>query len=98
MINHELDRRRFLRQAAAGVGALSAGLALAADERQGSAKSGPIPSNEEKIVRKDYKGPNVILVRFGGGVRRLETIASPEKTYCPFVYPDLYTKRGMLFC
>jgi len=55
MINHELDRRRFLRQTAAGVGALSAGLALAADEGQKSARSSPIPSNEEKIVRKDYR-------------------------------------------
>src|SRR5713226_1949666 len=96
MINHELDRRRFLRQAAAGVGALSAGLALAADEGQKSARSSPIPSNEEKIVRKDYKGPNVIVVRFGGGLRRLETITSPEKTFCPFVYHDLYKKRGVL--
>jgi hypothetical protein len=102
MKSHPLDRRRFLRQAAAGVGALSAGLALASDDGQQSAgasapKSSSPAGGEEKIVRKDYKGPNVILVRFGGGVRRLETITSPEKSYCPFVYHDLYKKRGTLF-
>jgi hypothetical protein len=97
-----LDRRRFLRQAAVGVGALSAGFALASDD----GKPSPTPKNslsaepqvaEDKIVRKDYRGPNVILVRFGGGVRRLETITTPEKTFCPFVYHDLYKKRGTLF-
>lgn len=46
--------------------------------------------------RTAYKGPNVILVRFGGGVRRLETILHPEKTYCPFIYHELYKKRGTL--
>ncbi len=30
-----------------------------------------------------YRGPNVILVRFGGGVRRLETI-DPKGTYAPY--------------
>jgi len=30
--------------------------------------------------------PRVILVRFGGGVRRLETIQDAAHTYCPFVY------------
>src|SRR5438445_1495543 len=101
MTNHEFDRRRFLRQAAAGIGALSAGLTLASDYQQpstgSSAPQASAPERvEENLVRKDYKGPNVILVRFGGGVRRLETITSPEKTYCPFVYHDLYKKRGTL--
>src|SRR6266702_1805036 len=101
MTNHEFDRRRFLRQAAAGVGVFTASLALASDDQQPSTYSNAprtsMPEEAEgNIVRKDYKGPNVILVRFGGGVRRLETIASPEKTYCPFIYHDLYKNRGTL--
>ncbi len=41
-----------------------------------------------------YRGPNVIIVRFGGGVRRLETI-DPQHTYAPFLRHTL-TKRGVL--
>jgi hypothetical protein len=47
--------------------------------------------------RPDYTGPNVILVRFGGGVRRLETILEPENTYCPFIYHELARRQGILF-
>jgi len=43
----------------------------------------------------DYRGPNVVIVRFGGGVRRRETI-DPEHTYAPFLCHEL-TKRGTLF-
>ncbi len=39
----------------------------------------------------------MILVRFGGGVRRRETILEPEKTYCPFIYHELYRNKGILF-
>ncbi len=42
-----------------------------------------------------YKGPNVIIVRFGGGARRRETI-DPEHTYAPFLCHDLIP-RGTLF-
>ena len=42
-----------------------------------------------------YKGPNVILIRFGGGVRRRETI-DPDHTYAPFLRHVL-TKQGTLF-
>ncbi|MEM0937962.1 MAG: hypothetical protein AAF865_13330 [Pseudomonadota bacterium] len=31
-----------------------------------------------------YAGPNLILVRFGGGVRRAETI-NPDRTYAPYL-------------
>ncbi len=41
-----------------------------------------------------YNGPNVIIVRFGGGVRRRETI-DPDNTYAPFLRHTL-TKRGIL--
>src|SRR5687768_1977744 len=43
----------------------------------------------------DYRGPNVVIVRFGGGVRRRETI-DPDHTYAPFLCHEL-TKRGTLF-
>ena len=46
-------------------------------------------------VRSDYTGPNVVIVRFGGGVRRRETI-DPEYTYSPFFCHELI-KRGTLF-
>jgi hypothetical protein len=42
----------------------------------------------------DYSGPNVVLVRFGGGVRRQETI-DPAGTFAPFLRHHL-TRRGVL--
>ncbi len=42
---------------------------------------------------KDYAGPNVILVRFGGGVRRIETI-DEAATYAPYLRHVL-AKRGV---
>ncbi len=50
---------------------------------------------DETLSRKDYSGPNVIIVRFGGGVRRKETI-DKDHTYAPFLAKEL-TKRGTLF-
>ena len=41
-----------------------------------------------------YKGPNVIIIRFGGGVRRRETI-DPEHTFAPNLR-NVLTKRGVL--
>lgn len=41
-----------------------------------------------------YRGPNVILVRFGGGVRRAETIDAAT-TYAPYLRHVL-TERGVL--
>ena len=45
-------------------------------------------------AKPQYDGPNVILIRFGGGVRRLETI-DPDATYAPFLRHVL-AKRGVL--
>ncbi len=95
-----MDRRRFLSQTAAGLGAIGAGLVVGCDEKpEGSvaAAKPALPEAGDEGPRRDYRGPNVILIRFGGGVRRLETILSPENTYCPFVYHELYKKRGILF-
>jgi hypothetical protein len=44
---------------------------------------------------RSYRGPNVIIVRFGGGARRRETI-DPQTTYAPFLCHD-FVKRGTLF-
>ncbi len=66
----------------AGVVASTAGLGLAAQGRPAMAQA-------------DYRGPNVILVRFGGGVRRRETIDT-EHTYAPFLAHTL-AARGTLF-
>lgn len=44
---------------------------------------------------KPYRGPNVIIIRFGGGARRRETIEA-DHTYAPFLCHDL-APRGTLF-
>ncbi|MFM1921006.1 MAG: hypothetical protein RLZZ303_2640, partial [Candidatus Hydrogenedentota bacterium] len=44
---------------------------------------------------KPYAGRNVIIIRFGGGVRRQETI-NPSGTYSPYFLHDL-VPRGVLF-
>jgi len=41
-----------------------------------------------------YRGPNVIIVRFGGGVRRAETIERPT-SYAPFLL-NVMAERGVL--
>lgn len=43
---------------------------------------------------RTYRGPNVIVVRFGGGVRRRETI-EPDTTFAPYLRRVL-AERGVL--
>lgn len=74
------DRRTFMQTGMTALGAMSAFPAL---------------SQDETVVKKPYNGPNVIIIRFGGGVRRRETI-DPTNTYCPYFCHEL-TKRGTLF-
>ena len=81
-----LPRRAFLKGALLGAGALAAGPPLL------SAQPTPGVSAHRKA---SYRGPNVIIVRFGGGARRRETI-DPEHTYAPFLCHEM-TKRGTLF-
>ncbi|HEV3256751.1 MAG TPA: twin-arginine translocation signal domain-containing protein [Gemmataceae bacterium] len=92
-----MNRRSFLQQTAAG--ALAAGIAAGCGARKEypPLADPPVVDDDYQGPRQAYKGPNVVLVRFGGGVRRLETIAFPEKTYCPFIYHELYGKNGVLF-
>ncbi len=56
-----------------------------------------LPPAVGKVIAADrpYRGPNVIIVRFGGGVRRRETI-DLDHTYCPFLRHEL-ARRGTLF-
>jgi hypothetical protein len=78
----ELPRRDFLRTCALGAGALSLGGAAV------SAQDAP---------RKDYRGPNVIVVRFGGGARRQEcTNPDPNKNYTPFFFRE-FIKQGTFY-
>jgi hypothetical protein len=99
MSTFPIDRRRFLGRAAAGAGALAAGLVTGCDPKPAPVGEEPDPADgpEEAAAARPYAGPNVILIRFGGGVRRLETVRAPEKTHCPFLYHELTGKRGVLF-
>ena len=83
---HKLPRRAFLKGVLAGAGTIAAGSRLSLGEELAHA---PQPA------RPDYRGPNVIIVRFGGGARRRETI-DPDFTYAPFLRHEL-TRRGTLF-
>ena len=46
-------------------------------------------------ARAGYQGPNVILVRFGGGVRRAETVVA-DTTYAPFLVHDLIPRGAFI--
>src|SRR5438445_9021563 len=81
-----LPRRRFLKTVVAGAGAVASGQALAVWEGFPEAI---------RRAKPPYQGPNVIIVRFGGGARRRETIDA-QNTYAPFLCHEL-AKRGTLF-
>jgi hypothetical protein len=83
-----LRRRDFLRGLISGAGVLAPGLGLLRSAMTANAEGVGEP-------KPAYRGPNVILVRFGGGVRRRETI-DPQTTYAPFLCHEL-TRRGTLF-
>jgi len=89
MAPDELARREFLMRSAAGVGALGALAAGGAHpvDLQAAAAGG--------AVLPEYRGPNVVIIRFGGGVRRLETI-NPEATYAPYFLKEL-APQGTLY-
>ncbi|MBC8353316.1 MAG: hypothetical protein H8E66_15060 [Planctomycetes bacterium] len=46
-------------------------------------------------ARQPYDGPNIVIIRFGGGARRRETI-DPDHTFSPFLCHE-FSKRGTLF-
>src|SRR5258707_3208794 len=80
------SRRAFLKQISAGAGLLVSGGGLLAGES---------PAGSSALERPPYRGPNVILVRFGGGARRRETI-DPQYTCAPFLCRE-FARRGTLF-
>jgi hypothetical protein len=88
-----INRRRFLCHTAA-LGAAASSLSfkhlhdLAEPPRQ--------PDPVLPAGQLDYRGPNVIVIRFGGGVRRLETIQDDTRTFCPFIYHELHKSQGGL--
>jgi len=92
-MSEPLDRRQFLCQTTA-LGTAAAGLSISARQR---VDEPPAPMQPIQQGRIPYRGPNVILIRFGGGVRRLETITQDQETWCPFIYHELFKKRGVLF-
>jgi hypothetical protein len=81
-----LPRRTFIRGPIAGGGLLAAGGRLSATESL---------LGETAVIEPDFRGPNVVLIRFGGGARRKETI-DPQSTYSPFLCRQ-FVKRGTLF-
>lgn len=86
LINLPLPRRTFLKGVLAGAGALASGTHLVSAESLAAAPEKSKPA---------YRGPNVIIVRFGGGVRRHETI-DPDHTYAPFFLHTL-VPQGAFF-
>jgi hypothetical protein len=81
-----LPRRDFLKGVLAGSGLVAATGRLSLAATVNDEDSGPRPA---------YPGPNLILIRYGGGARRRESI-DPEHTFSPFLCREL-TKRGTLF-
>ena len=79
-----LTRRDLLKGAALGAGAFALPVGLA--ERAAAAP---------RRSSRTYRGPNVILVRFGGGVRRRESI-DPAHSYAPYLTHELIP-QGTLF-
>lgn len=62
----------------------------------GAAAVAGLPSAwSQESAPAEYRGPNVVLVRFGGGVRRQETIVE-KTTYSPYFLHEL-APRGVLF-
>ena len=97
-----IDRRRFLSRTAAGLGALSAGVLISGAEpadpaaAPADAPNLELPRPAGPLDPYPADKPNVIVVRFGGGVRRRETVEFRDKTYCPFILHELAEKRGVL--
>ena len=84
-----LPRRRFLKGVLAGAGAVGVAGPLWASTATTDDEAGA------PAAKSSYRGPNIVMVRFGGGVRRRETI-DPEHTYAPYLCHEL-AKRGTLF-
>jgi hypothetical protein len=89
-----IDRRTFLTGTVAA-GTVAAGTALSGTAGLASGLWLRPAWADAPDPRSPYEGPNVVLVRFGGGVRRRETI-DPQQTYAPYFLREL-CPRGTLF-
>lgn len=83
-----IRRRQFLKSSVAAAGGM-AGLGALGPRPTWASESPATATNAA------YRGPNVIIVRFGGGVRRRETIQA-ETTYSPYFLHQL-CRQGTLF-
>lgn len=95
-----MQRRDFLTRAAWTIGAVAAGSSMGFDPLDDLGDNNALrqPEPEPPLPpRPDYDGPNVILVRFGGGVRPQETVHDGSRTYAPFLYHELGRKQGTIF-
>lgn len=79
--------------------AAGCGLGMLPQITAGTPETSPVNKNpanfQEAPAALPYKGPNVVIIRFGGGVRRRETI-DPVHTYAPFTQKVL-GKLGTTF-
>lgn len=77
-----LTKREFLKSVAAGcsLGTVSNFPRITFGSDTG--RIGTFEDKESKIIRP-YDGPNIVIIRFGGGVRRRESI-DPTHTFAPF--------------
>lgn len=83
-LNHTLDRRSFVGQTLTTL----TGLGLTGI---------PLSSlNAEPVAgRPSYRGPNMVIIRFGGGARRREAIDPQATCYSPYLLNEL-APRGVL--
>ena len=63
--------------------------------RRGLVQAGATIAAASVVGSSRYAGPNVLMIRFGGGVRRRETI-DPSHTYAPYFLNEL-VPQGTLF-
>lgn len=82
-----MKRREFLQNVTVGATAAAASASWGLPLANAAQSTAP--------VRAPYRGPNVIVARFGGGVRRQETI-HPDAEHAPFLKKTL-APLGVLF-
>ena len=90
----EVGRRDFLRKVATGMAGVGWGGGLL---EAGSVRGQEVRDREPRVEAPEGDPPKrrVIVIRFGGGVRRRESIV-PEHTWAPYLCREL-TRRGTLF-
>jgi len=86
-MNSMLDRRDFLGRSISGC-AVASGFGFGALPCVSSLEAGG-------LVTQEYRGPNVVLIRFGGGARRRESIDRQGHCYSPYLLNEL-VPRGVL--